>query len=273
MVRTNHFAAAALVCLFAGPVAGAEDRPFVCVSPRDGRYFELTDGSPYIPIGLNIIHPATAGWDDYRRWFRTLEENGGNFVRVWLSHGTFDVEHEQSGVFDEARAGRIDELFALARRHNIRLKLCIEHFRHLGEGTQRWAGKPLHHVDHGGPATSTADFFDGPAGRRRYREKLDFCADRYGSDPIVFGWELWNEMNAIREGDWRSWTAFMLPELKRRFPENLVMQSLGSYDTEAAGRQYLDLWRMPGNEVLNVHRYPDLGARLTICHGPVDVGR
>ena len=30
---------------------------FVRVSPRDHRYLELTDGTPYIPIGLNIVAP------------------------------------------------------------------------------------------------------------------------------------------------------------------------------------------------------------------------
>lgn len=28
---------------------------FVRVSPRDCRYLELTDGAPYIPIGLNLV--------------------------------------------------------------------------------------------------------------------------------------------------------------------------------------------------------------------------
>ena len=32
-------------------------QPFVRVSPRDARYFELSDGKPYIPIGLNMIAP------------------------------------------------------------------------------------------------------------------------------------------------------------------------------------------------------------------------
>ena len=28
---------------------------FVRVSPRDARYFELSDGRPYIPIGFNLV--------------------------------------------------------------------------------------------------------------------------------------------------------------------------------------------------------------------------
>ena len=31
-------------------------------------------------------------------------------------------------------------------------------FRHLGEGTQTWAAKPLHHVKNGGLATNMVDW-------------------------------------------------------------------------------------------------------------------
>ena len=30
---------------------------FVRTSPRDPRYFEFSDGRPYVPIGLNMIAP------------------------------------------------------------------------------------------------------------------------------------------------------------------------------------------------------------------------
>ena len=89
-------------CCFAsgGIVYGqAADKPFVRVSPRDPRYFELSDGRPYIPIGLNMIAPpggdpdkALAGMG---QWMGQLSANGGNFIRVWLSNGFFDIEHCQ----------------------------------------------------------------------------------------------------------------------------------------------------------------------------------
>jgi hypothetical protein len=36
-------------------------------------------------------------------WFGKLAANGGNFARVWLSNDFWDVEHERSGVYDEAK--------------------------------------------------------------------------------------------------------------------------------------------------------------------------
>jgi hypothetical protein len=66
-----------------------------------------------------------------------------------------------------------------------------------------------------------------------------------------------------------TWSAEMLTELHKRFPKNLAMQSLGSFDSESHRLNYQNLCGLPGNDVLQVHRYLDLGAGLKICHGPV----
>lgn len=259
----------ALVC--AGQVLADDGSAFVQVSPRDPRYFELSNGRPYIPIGLNMVGPPGDGLAGMESWFQKLSAQGGNFVRIWLSNPFFDVEHGRSGQFDPERAERIDALLTLARKYGIRLKLCTEHFRHLGEGTQKWAAKPQHLVANGGPARDTVDFFQGEAGQRQYKSKLAWYADRYGSNPTIFGWELWNEMDAVRGDIWGPWSAEMLSELHRLFPKNLAMQSLGSYDFERKRESYQRLCQLPSNDVLQVHRYLDLGARWKVCHGPVAV--
>lgn len=247
--------------------------PYVQVSLSDPRYFELSDGQPYIPIGLNMVHPLDGtggGLAVMDRWFQALSSNGGNYARIWLSNDFWDIEHERSGEYDGAKAERIDALLELARKYGIRLKLTIEHFRHLGDGP-RWCGKPQHHVSQGGPAESIEDFFEGERSREQFRGKIAWYAQRYGDDPVVFGWELWNEINAVRGGDIMTWTEEMLVELRRQFPKNLVMQSLGSFDRSGNRHTYQRMSTMPNNDVAQVHRYLDLGAQLEVCHGPVDV--
>jgi hypothetical protein len=261
------------------------DEPFVRVSPRDARYFELSDGKPYIPIGLNMIAPpgrdekqALAQMED---WMQKLSANGGNYIRLWLSNPFFDVEHSKSGVYDEEKAKRIDAVLALARKYNIRVKMTLEHFRHLGDGKQTWAGKPIHHVSRGGPAKDIVDFFASDASREQFKKKLDWYAKRYGDDPTIFAWELWNEFDAVQEM-WRperwqqggvalDWTQTMLDALHQRFPKNLAVQSLGSFDNEGKTPMYRTFCLIRGNDIAQVHRYLDLGAKLEICHGPVDV--
>jgi len=272
---------AAGLLLGAGVAAEADDRPYVKVSPRDSRYFELADGKPFIPVGLNMVGVwGRSGEDEaldrMEGWMKSLSENGGNFVRVWLSSEFWDVEHERCGQYDPVVGKRIDRLFAMARKHNLYLKLTIEHFREINPDDpyakrRSWATKPLHHMSRGGTASSVDDWFTGEPSRTQFRKKLDWYAERYGSDPIVFGWELWNEVNAVRSGKYLPWTEVMLDELRQRFPKNLAMQSLGSFDRPHNRDQYRAMVTLKGNDVAQVHRYLDLGANLEICHGPVDV--
>ncbi|MCX7825212.1 MAG: glycoside hydrolase family 5 protein, partial [Verrucomicrobiae bacterium] len=123
----------------------------------------------------------------------------------------------------------------------------------------------------GGPAKDTADFFNGERSRAQFKRKLAWLAQRFGDNPTVFGWELWNEINCVSGGDYFAWSEVMLAELHRLFPKNLAMQSLGSFDSDWGRKPYERLCALPGNDVAQVHRYLDCGAKYEICHGPVDV--
>jgi len=248
---------------------------FVQVSPQEKRYFQLSNGRPYIPIGLNIVAPGGSSEKEalatMEQWMKSLSENRGNYIRIWLSHNFFDVEHERSGMYDSDKAKRIDAVLEMARRYNIRVKMTIEHFRHFFRDSQRWAAKPIHHVSTGGPAKDIDDFFQGRRSREQFKKKLRWYAKRYGSDPIIFAWELWNEMDTVRGKGYMEWTEEMLLELKKLFPKNMVTQSLGSFDNESKRDRYRRVCLMTNNDCANVHRYLDLGASLEVCKGPVDV--
>ncbi|MHC4727649.1 MAG: cellulase family glycosylhydrolase [Planctomycetota bacterium] len=252
-----------------------DKRSFVKVSHSDSRYFELADGCPFIPIGLNMIAPRGSSEQEalqcMDQWIKSLSENGGNYIRIWLSHNFFDIEHERSGQYDEAKAKRIDAVLNMARCYDVRVKMTIEHFRHFFGDRQKWAAKPIHHISKGGPAESIDDFFQGEQSREQFRKKLDWYADRYGDDPIIFAWELWNEMDTVRGKGYMEWTEEMLSELRKRFPMNMVTQSLGSFDNDSKRNRYKKMCLMSANDFGNVHRYLDLGASLEICKGPVDI--
>jgi hypothetical protein len=176
-------------------------------------------------------------------------------------------------VCDEERAKRVDALLELARRYGIRIKMTIEHFREIDPSNvrQTWASKPIHHVSRGGTAKNMPDWLANENSREQFRQKLTWLRNRFGDQPTIFAWELWNEINAVRGGDYLGWSEAMLPELKRRFPKNMTLQSLGSFDSDWAFKPYRRLCRLPNNDIAQVHRYLDLGARLEVCHGPVDV--
>lgn len=255
-----------LICAGCGVNKPSSDS-YVRVSREDARYFELSNGEPYIPVGCNIA--ALGNRASIERYIRALADNGANFGRVWLNSAQFEVETEY-GRLNEEHLENIVLLLDLAREHNIKVKLCIESFRHIRPGSNRWDTKASYHTSNGGPFENSEEFIATRRGRDEYLRRLAIIRERVGDHPAVFGWELWNEMNAVDCSEIREWNEFMLPRVKAMFPKNLVMQSLGSLDRRSSFPIYEFINRLPANEVMQVHRYLDPGAELTVCHAPMD---
>lgn len=255
---------------------------YIQVSGDNPAYFSFADGKPYIPVGINMINPSgrnsenpDSAFLEIDAWMKSLSENGGNYIRVWLSQSFWDIENE-AGRYSVEKARRIDRFIEMARKYNLRIKMTLEHFRSitLEENPQRWATKFAYHTSYGGPLDSIRQYLTSLEGQQLFLNKVDFYQKRYGSDTLFFGWELWNEMNAMKgpeDSIFFSWNEKMLSEVNHRFPDNLVMQSLGSFDSEKVRPTYKKMMALPGNEVAQVHRYLDLGAEMEICHAPMDL--
>ena len=262
----------------AGALQAAEPKGFVRTSARDPRYLELDDGRPFIPIGLNICFEryATAeaevlGKMDER--FRNLAAQGGNFARIWAGVSFWNPDAPRGGAIDPVRVRRLDLLIASARRHGIRLQMCLEFFRTLDDVKPLFRGansfgRPEYHVSRGGPLRDMTEYWRSSAGRRLYLDKLDFLSQRYAQEPSIFAWELWNEINAVKGDGWEEWTRDMLPELKKRFPRHLAMQSLGGYEYLRDVDLYRRFMTIPGNESAQVHRYLNPGGRSRSVTAP-----
>ncbi|MFW5856817.1 MAG: hypothetical protein ACOCX4_02980 [Planctomycetota bacterium] len=255
---------------------------FVGISPHDPRYFACSDGSPYVAIGLNLCWPAryalgtgrefetqdafaTLGAADYARWFRSLAANGGNFARLWLGMRYLQCEGEVAGEHDPVRFGAIDRVVALARRYGIRLKLCLEYFRTFAGETGM--ARALRHPDDGRSPTDMDEWFTSEVWQALWGRKVDALLARYGDDPAVFAWELWNEIDCCATSDFTiqcDWTRRWLRTIKAASPRNLVTNSLGSFDHD--GKQALqDAFGMDEMDFQQVHRYLDQGAGLACC--------
>lgn len=263
-------------------VESSDNPGYVHISTQDPRYFAFTDRTSFCPIGLCMAGPpryplpkgtahfetgsawATMGAAEYERWFRLLAENGGNFARIWLSHPYFNVETETAGELDLAAFGRLDAVIEHARTYDIRLKLCFDHFRTFEPGS--FFSKELHHPDDGRTPESFNAWLQAPTWRELWLKKVDAYLDRYGGDPIVMAWELWNEMDCV-DGDWEhvlDWTKDMVKTIKERAPEHLVTNSLGSFDDPSKESRQSD-FKFFAMDFQQVHRYLDQGAPWEIC--------
>lgn len=239
----------------------------------------------YIPIGINLCFPrfdptVEAGIERYESWLDALAKNRGNFARLWLGHPFFDIEPHCAGEFDEGAAARLDKVLEMAKERGILIKMTLEHFRTIDSRVEaeRFPGaasfsRLVYALESGGIARDMRDFLDNPKCRALYLKKLDWLAERYAGHPAIFGWELWNEMNAVDapNASWLDWTQEMLFALRTRFPGHLVMQSLGSYDSDAHTEKYVAYTRLEGADLVQVHRYLDPGAPYGCCQGAMDV--
>lgn len=275
LTRIAWAASAFMLCIACGsrtkgkvPVAPVSDEDaFVLVSEKDPRYFCLSNGRPYIPIGCNIA--AISDAEHLEHYMDELHRNGANFARVWLNSDFFEIQKEY-GKWEETSISHIDRLLELAHEYGIKVKMCIESFRMIRPGNNKWNVKASYHRSNGGPFEDMQEYMSTVAGKEEYLRRLSFLQKRYGDNPSVFGWELWNEMNAVEADGVVPWTEDMLEQVHGLFPKNLVMQSLGSLDSETAFGVYETVNRMPANDVLQVHRYLDQGAPLEVCGASAD---
>ena len=251
------------------------DKRFIRVSARDSRYLEYDDGSTYIPMGINLCFPRFARGEDevmayFRRNLTLLAEHGGNFVRIWLGSPFFELETRREGVYETEQLEHMAAVTELAGELGLRIKFTLEHFRRLEPGRQAeiFPGaasfvKEVYHRNRGGSFENTAEFMSTDAGHRLFLAKLDVLAKRFAQSPAVMGWELWNEVNCCGEPElWMKWTEAMLPELKRRFPRHLTMQSLGSFDSPRSEPGYRCLGALHHNDSDQEHRNLYTGAEF-----------
>ncbi len=260
----------------------ADHDGYVITKPDSPRYLLTTNGGSYVPIGPCMAGPpryplpagaehfetgdavATLGAAEYERWFRLLSENGGNFARIWLSHPYFNVETAVAAELDLAAFARLDAVIEHARTYGIRLKLCFEHFRTFESGGPFY--KELRHPEDGRAPESINAWLTEPTWRELWLKKVKAYTDRYGDDPVVMAWELWNEMDCVA-GDFDrvvSWTKDMLKEVRKLSSHHLVTNSLGSFDDEAKIQTH-NAFRLPEMDFEQVHRYLDQGAPWEIC--------
>src|SRR5688572_9901737 len=83
---------------------------YIEISKINPAYFAFRDGTPYIPIGINLINPSSrnhenpdSAFHEIDQWMKNLSENGGNYIRVWLSESFWDMEDKVAGQYNDEK--------------------------------------------------------------------------------------------------------------------------------------------------------------------------
>ena len=254
---------------------------YVEVSKKDKRYFTYSDGTSFYPIGINLAFPRSCivsnnqefgisnkvsymGLRQYERWFKKCSEAGVNVARIWLGIDYFSPDTEDAETFDLTQFTKIDMLLDLAKKYGIKLKLTIEQFRYFiydkeeSSNVFRNFNKNLY-LD-GKACSDSVEWLTDGKWKKAWLNKIEEFAKRYSGDTEIFAIELWNEMNNVGHGEMHPWNKEMLPKVKELFGDNMVVNSLGSLDSEYVLNLYNDFcWELC--DFKQIHRYLDQGAK------------
>lgn len=142
--------------------------------------------------------------------FRELQDNGGNFVRLWMQDSNWDLETDDpvSGIntlgyyeANQTRMNDMDRLLLSAREHGIYLHLSMLDANRLwsqGENA-KWLSFPYHTSPALVLATPEAFFMD-PRARKFYKNKIRYIVSRWGYSPNIASYELINEGDFVDAG-------------------------------------------------------------------------
>lgn len=238
---------------------------FVRISTKYSAYFETADGFTWVPVMINYIVPQgqdeSTAFTTIENYFRNFSSNGGNAMRIWISSPFLEIEDQKVGQYSADKLARIDKLLQLAEKYKIRIKFTLQHIRSISSGTvkQPWANSAVLSTERGGPFKNIKEYINTPTGKKYFLQRAKALAERYRNNSQIFGWELWNEMDAVDSKDWLQFTSEVLDSVKVLFPNHLVTQTLGSLHSEDAARRYEQFFTLQNNPYVSLHRYLDPG--------------
>lgn len=260
---------------------------YVRVSHQNKRYFAYSDGETFLPVGINMAFPkqyqlsngkefgldgkyAYLGLRQYEAWIKKASRAGVNLIRIWCGHDYFTPEKADNEGFFYEQFSKLDRIFELAHMYNVKIKLTIDQFRYFkyddnGGYIDELFGKSLY--DGSKKCTDANEWLTDTRWQEQWLKKVEEYAKRYAYDDALFAVELWNEMNCF--GCWweeynpnmTEWNRVMSAKVKSLFPNLMVVNSIGSYDSDYS-KKYYDEFCWDCFDFKQVHSYLDQGAKF-----------
>lgn len=270
---------------------------YVQVSDENRKYFSYTDGENFLPIGINMAFPkqyrlsngkefglsgkfAYLGLRQYETWIKKASSAGVNLIRIWCGHDYFTPEHGDNNDFLYEQFSKVDKIFELAHKYNVKIKITIDQFRYFkynedGGYIEDLFGKSLY--DGKEKCCDENEWLTDRRWQNLWLKKIEEYAKRYAYDDALFAVELWNEMNCF--GCWwdsynpniTQWNKTISREVKKLFPNHMVINSLGSYDSEFS-KAYYDNLCWDCFDFKQIHSYLDQGAKFKEANdNPIEI--
>jgi hypothetical protein len=154
---------------------------FIRPNRQGSGFIDSSSGAPFVPMGANYFDPKT-GWApkiwtlyDHERVARQLGQMsaaGLNTIRVFLDVMTLSPK---KGQYSETGFSKVDDMVRIASQNGIRI---------IFSGPNFW---------HGFPEYRKGDMYADPAQTDLICALWEVLALRYGHEPTVMTWDLFNE--------------------------------------------------------------------------------
>ncbi|MBM4394394.1 MAG: hypothetical protein FJ087_01735 [Deltaproteobacteria bacterium] len=238
---------------------------FLSRDPAAPSRIAWTDGTPYVPFGVNVCWVGAGGTAEFHKYFDRFAEHGLDWTRVWMTHFDGTALEWKAGGDGGAYAGlgrynlkaawRVDRVLELAEEHGVALQLVLQ--QHSQFDTANWSSwdESPWNAANGGPLAKSADFFTRPEVVALFDRKVRYLVARYAHSPALLAWELFNEVELIRgysPADGEAWMRARTDVLRSLDPYgHLVTTSWGAPGTPGARQD----WGYEGYGLSQLHSY------------------
>lgn len=226
------------------------------------KYLQFDDGTDFIGVGENVGWVGDFQYSNFDLWTDSLAANNANYIRVWFSVYTFQIEWVNAGLVGTYtgwlnRAWWLDWFLEMVQEKGIYVQLCFnEQQAFIVTGYPSWNDNP-YNSSIGGPCDNTWEFFSNTQAKYFFKRKLRYIVSRWSAYTSLASWELFNEVNAVdgylgHENSVVSWHNEMALYLKQIDPySHPIGTSLTNYLFEP------NLWALPSLDFTQNHRYKD----------------
>ncbi|NIJ54500.1 hypothetical protein [Dyadobacter arcticus] len=172
----------------------------------DAPYFETEQGDSWIPIGQN----DAITWPDFQGLFRRkdvarveghmayLAAHGITCIRMMMEYGQTENRYLEKpvGTFQPNMIQFWDDLFRLCEQYKIRVLLTPFDTFWMA---RRWKCHQYNALS-GGPCKSKWQWLTDEGMIMAIKNRFTFFIERWGASGVIFGWDLWNEINPLNAG-------------------------------------------------------------------------
>jgi hypothetical protein len=278
---------ASISCPDGHATPGIPDDNYVVVS-ASGRYFQLEDGTDFLPIGQNedpikagIVNTCLSS-DKYdpvvtREYFNKLRKHGINVIRTWVDapgdKAQWDgVQLEKPiGVFDPEMVAQLDMLFEYAKDYDIYILVLPYDTFWMYESTLGAYDAAV-----GGPMHNFGDLLKSPVSLEYHKGRWRFLIDRYGGSNRVFAWDVMNEVDggtwqtsALQVRDYVSTMSSFISQYERERWGKNHMITVSTVRAEPTGDRGYATYKHPNVDFSDTHMIysPEMASRTDVTIG------